>query len=132
MKKFFKILPLVLCLLFTGCNMPQTPKGKLVTGMFVQLRQDREMISRRYTDPQKIETVLSYLRSLRGQEHSYSAPERYAGPRYRIELYYSDGSTGYVFQHADRFLSRDFQPWQEVNSKYAAFLLPLIKSMPND
>lgn len=132
MRNFFKILPLALCLLLTGCNKPPTPKSKLVTGMRVEMRQEQETLCRKYTDPQKIEAVLSYLRALQEQDHSCSTPERYAGPRYRIELYYSDGSTGYVFQHANRFLSRDFHPWQEVNSKYAAFLLPLIKSMPND
>lgn len=132
MEKFIKLLPIMLCLLFTGCHVPQTPKSRLVTEMKVEVYQEQDSLYRRYTDPQKMETVLSYLRALQGHAHCCSTPERYAGPRYRIELYYSDGSTCYIFQHADRFLSREFQPWQEINTKHAAFLLPLIKSMPGD
>ena len=132
MKHFFKILPLMLCLLLTGCNMPQTQKSRLVTEMSVQVQQEDGALFRHYTDPQKMETVLCYLRALPGRTHSCPDPERYAGPQYRIQLHYSDGSTGYIFQHADRFLSRDFHPWQEVDSGHAAFLLPLLQSMEND
>ncbi len=132
MEKYLKLMPIVLCLLFTGCSIPQTPKSKLVTEMSVEVRKDHETLRRRYTDPQKLETVLSYLRALEGHDHSCTDPERYAGPQYRIKLRYSDGSTSYVFQHADRFLSRDFHPWQEVDSDHAAFLLPLLKNMQGD
>lgn len=132
MGKFLKLLPLTLCLLFTGCNMPQTQKSRLVTAMVLEVRQEDQVLCRQYTDPQKMEVVLSYLRALTGREHNCADPEQYAGPRYRIELHYSDGSTGYVFQHADRFLSRDFHPWQEIDSRHAAFLLPLVENMPND
>lgn len=132
MRKFIKLLPLTLCLFFTGCHVPQTPKSKLVTEISVEVRQGQETLYRRYTDPHKMETVLSYLRAVQGHDHSCSTPERFAGPRCRIELYYSNGTTGYIFQHANRFLSRDFHPWQEINSTHASFLLPLIKSMPGD
>lgn len=131
-KKSFKLFPLILCLLLTGCHAPPTEKSKLVTEISVEVRQGTELLRRRYTDPQKMEVILSYLRAMEGRDHSCSDPERYAGPRYRIELRYSDGSTGYVFQHADRFLSRDFHPWQEINTAHGAFLLPLIKNMAND
>lgn len=120
------------CLLLTGCHVPQTPKSRLVTEMTVEVQLQQETLCRRYTDPQKMETILSYLRAMEGQIHRCSTPERYAGPRYRMELHYTDGSTSYIFQHADRFLSRDFQPWLEINRNHAAFLLPLIKSLPGD
>ena len=132
MKNLLKIFPFILCLLLTGCHTPSTEKSKLVTEISVEVRQGTDILRRRYTDPQKMEVILSYLRGMEGHDHSCSAPERYAGPRCRMELHYSDGSTGYVFQHADRFLSRDFQPWQELNTAHAAFLLPLIKNMASD
>lgn len=131
LKKIIKLL-LALCLLLTGCHVPQPQKSKLVTEMTVEVQLQQETLFRRYTDPQKMETILSYLRAMEGRPHSCSSPERYTGPQYRIELNYSDGSTGYVFQHADRFLSRNFQPWQEINRSHAAFLLPLIESIPGD
>lgn len=122
----------MLCLLLTGCNTPQTQKSRLVTEMSVQVRQEDTTLFRHYTDPQKMETILCYLRALKGYDHNCTDPEQYGGPRYRIELHYSDGSTGYVFQHADLFLSRDFSPWQAVDSRYAAFLLPIVENMKND
>ena len=132
MKKFCKIFPFILCLLLTGCHAPQSARSKLVTEISMEVRQEQTILRRKYTDPQKMETILSYLRAMEGRAHNHSAPERYAGPRYRIELHYSDGSTGYIFQHANRFLSRDFQPWQEINTAHATFLLPLIESMETD
>ena len=132
MKKFLKLLSLTLCFLLAGCNIPQTPKSKLVTGLSVEVMQDSQHLHRRYTDPQKMETVLSYLRAMDGPTTERADPERYAGPKYRMELLYSDGSKSYIFQHGDRFLSRDFHPWQELDPKYAQFLLPLIKNMGSD
>ena len=122
----------MLCLFFGGCNIPQTPKSKLVTEMTVLLQQDQERIFRHYTDPQKMETVLCYLRALKGHDHNCGDPEQYGGTQCRIELYYSDGSKSYIFQCADRFLSRNFGSWQEVDPKHGAFLLPLVKNMHSD
>ena len=132
MKKFLSMLSLTLCFLLTGCNIPQTPKSRFVTGLSVEVLQNHTHLHRRYTDPQKLETVLSYLRAMDGPVTECTDPERYDGPRYRMELFYSDGSKSYIFQHADRFLSRDFHPWQELDPKYAQFLLPLIKNMDSD
>lgn len=132
MKRFCKIFPFILCLMLTGCHVPQSDKSKVVTEMYVEVRQKQATLRRKYTDPQKMETILSYLRGMEGHDHSCNTPERYAGPRYRIEIRYSDGSTAHVFQHANRFLSRDFQPWQEINTAHAAFLLPLVKTLESD
>lgn len=132
MKKFLSLLSLTLCFLLNGCNIPQIQKSKLVTGLSVEVVQDQKLLHRQYTDPQKMETVLSYLRAMDGPVTNCADPERYAGPRYRLELSYSDGSKSYIFQHADRFLSRDFQPWQEINPNYAQFLLPMVQNMGSD
>lgn len=132
MVKFRKILPLLLCLLLTGCSRPPKPESRLVTGIQVQATRDGQVLERSYTDPQKMETVLYYLRALNDRQPVSTDPERFAGRHYRISLSYSDGSTRLIFQHADRFLSEGFGPWQRVDQNKAAFLYPLLQSIPGD
>lgn len=130
---FKRLLPFFLCLLLMGCKGPKTtPENRFVTGVHVQLKQEAETLERSYTDPQKMEVVLYYLRALRLREPTTIDPERLLGREFRIDLTYSDGSTRQIFQRADRYLSEDLKPWQAVEQSKAAFLYPLLQSMPSD
>lgn len=132
MEKIRKLLPVLLCLIFTGCAKPKNSECRLVTGIHVQAIQGQQRLERDYTDPQKMEVILSYLRALKNKTPALSDPERYAGRRYRIRLQYSDGTSRQIFQRADRFLSENLGPWQEVEGNKAIFLFPLLKSLPGD
>lgn len=132
MEKFKKMLPLLLCLLLAGCSRPRQAESRLVTGIHVQAADELQLLERSYTDPQKMETVLYYLRALTDRQPVSADPERYCGRKFRIDLAYSDGTTRQVFQQADRFISESFGPWQAVDQTKAAFLYALLQSMPSD
>ncbi len=85
-----------------------------------------------YTQPQKMETILYYLRSLEDLGSADTDPERIMGDRFKITVIYSDGSRRLYRQQADRFLSRDDRPWRTVDPQKAALLYPLLVSMPPD
>ena len=125
-----KLLMIMLCLTLTGCAIPPVPKSRLVTG--VRIESNDPALSRYYTEPRKMETVLYYLRGLQERKDVQTDPERYGGHSYHIELLYSDGSNRHIFQRADRFISEDFQPWQEVQRRYGMFLEPLLRNMKSD
>lgn len=131
MVKIRKMLPLLLCFLLTGCSRPRQPESRLVTEIHVQAKGE-QLLERSYTDPHKMETLLYYFRALDDRQPVSTDPERYAGRQYRIDLTYSDGTTRQIFQRADRFLSEGFAPWQAVDPTRAAFLYPLLQSMPSD
>ena len=127
-RKMKKLLSVFICLLLAGCTVPPTEKSRIVTQ--IRIEANSPDLCRAYTDPQKMETILYYLRSLKRGRAASTNPERFAGTNFHIELHYSDGSNRHVFQRADRFLSEEFQPWQEVS--YGAFLTPILQNMPND
>lgn len=132
MQKIKKLLLVISLLFLTGCAPLSPPANRFVTGVQVQLHRSGQQLQRTYTDPQKIETVLYYLRALDAQRPAPFDPERLDGARCRIDLQYSDGTTKHIFQVADRFLSEGFHPWKWVDPKKTAFFYPLLKSMPSD
>lgn len=123
-----KLLSILMCLLLAGCSVPPREKSRLVTE--IKIESNRPELCRAYTEPQKMETVLYYLRSLKRGHVAQTDPERFSGTHFHIELRYSDGSNRHIFQQADRYLSEDYKPWKEV--EYGMFLTPLIQNMPND
>ena len=113
------------CLLLSGCKASEKPL-QLVTKVSVT---DQTGLTRHYTQPQQMETLLYYLRSLGAQGRPNTDPERILGEHYLIRLEYSDGQTSIYRQRANRFLSRDSRPWQIISPKRAALLKPLLQSM---
>ena len=85
-----------------------------------------------YTDPDKIESILLYLRHLKRKGTAQVDPERVEGDHYEILLHYSNGERRVYYQHADQYLSQDYKPWERINPEQAKNLLPLLKSMPSD
>lgn len=133
MGKYKIIIPVFLCSLLLGCSAPKEPSAnKLVTDIQIQCRNGQAVLQRHYSDAQKMEVVLSYLRALHRRQPTDVDPERLEGPQFKIYLTYSDGTERYIFQRSDQFLSVDFGPWQAVEQNTAAFLYPLLQSIPGD
>ena len=116
------------CLLLAGCRSNQTSL-RLVTKISVT---DQTGLTRHYTQPQHMETILYYLRSLDALGKPNTDPERISGEHYHIRLEYADGQTSIYRQRANRFLSRDSHPWQKIPSQRASLLGPILKSMDQD
>lgn len=133
MEKKGKLTIILLCVFLAGCKKPAPSlENRIVTEVRVQLQEQQQ--SRQWTlrDPQKMEVVLFYLRSLDRQAPAPSDPERFGGRQFSIELTYTDGTKCQIFQRADRFLSRDLGQWQTIDQKKGAFLYPLLKNLNSD
>ena len=85
-----------------------------------------------YQTPQKMQLILSYLRQLEYRGKADTDPERICGDSYQITLTASDGTACRYRQRADRYLSRDGHPWENIDPDQARRLYPLLQAMPSD
>ena len=134
MKSFSKFFFLFcLCLsLFSGCKQREAalPLCRVVTQIDIDCQQPDVQIRRHYTDNQKMQYVLIYLRLLKPRS-TFSAPA--AGKDiYNICIRFSDGSQRIYRQTAHRFLSRDDGPWKAIDPGSAAGLYYLMRQLPSD
>ena len=85
-----------------------------------------------YSTPQKMETILTYLRQLEYRGMAETDPERIRGDSYQITVRSSDGTFRRYRQRADCYLSRNNLPWEKIDTKQAQKLYPLLQEMPSD
>ena len=103
-----------------------------VTTVHVVCSRENRTMTRLYHAPRKMEKVLNYLRLLEDQGTADTDPERLAGDRFEITLYYSDGQQGIYRQRGDRYLSKNAHPWKKVDPDQARLLYPMLQAMPSD
>ncbi len=136
MEKTGKIAALFIAvgLLLCGCRasaagQPAQPL-RVVTQVDVTCRQDEDIWQRHYTQPEKAQAVLSYLRLLkyRGTE----TPEETDGLLFEIQVLFSNGSQKAFFQQGDSHLRRDGGPWEKIDPEQGCKLLPLLERLPSD
>lgn len=113
------------CLLLSGCKASEKSLH-LVSKVSVT---DQAGLTRHYTQPQQMETILYYLRSLDAQGKPTTDPERISGEHYQIRLEYADGQVSIYRQRANRFLSRDSHPWQKIPPQQASLLRPILQGL---
>lgn len=130
MAKKGKILIIVFCLLLSGCRKPVQPsENRIVTKVYVQLKQAQTTMEWVLEEPRDMEVVLYYLRAVRSDAPANSDPERFGGRQYRMEVRYSDGSKRQIYQRADRFMSVDLGPWRSIDRRKAELLYPLLENV---
>lgn len=133
MGRIWKIFALLfLCFPIAGCGANPNRAPRLVTRIQISGVHEDAPVEVVYTQPQKMETILYYLRSLKSLGRARTDPERIMGDHFKITVTRSDGTSGVYFQQANRFLSRNYLPWQSVDPQRAALLYPLLMSMPPD
>ena len=123
MGKILKITLALLCCFLLGACHTEPSKPRLVTKVSIT---DSAGITRNYLEPRKMEVFLYYLRSLNPTGKPTTDLERIIGESYRICVEFSDGQTSIYRQRANRFLSRDSHPWQNIDPKKASMLRPLL------
>ena len=127
MGKLWKLCcSLICCMGLCACSSKPTPLN-LVTRVWVT---DASGSTKYYTQPQKMEVILYYLRSLEPLGKAKTDPERIIGAHYKICVEFSDGQRSVYRQRANRFLSRDSRPWEKVDLQKASVLQSLLDSMP--
>lgn len=138
MKKLQRIslVFLLLPFLFSGAAGPRLRRRPslphTVTKIQVVCYRGGERLTRHYTQPNKIQPVLHYMRLLKREGAADTDPEQLIGDRFDITLYYSDGQNRIYRQRSNRYLSKNSQPWEKINTKQAQFLYPILQAMPSD
>lgn len=129
---FFVFLAVIL----SGCARERAPQQlqqpQFVTQIDVTCRRDQQLLQRRYTAPEKMSGVLNYIRLLESQGNADTDPERVTGDVYKIVVHLSDGSRRVYHQRANRYLSKNARPWQQIDPDRAALLYPLLEQTGSD
>ncbi len=135
MGKFRKFC-LLCCVLFCilpGCGAKHTSNPpRLVTQVEIQCSRSGAALQRHYTAPEKMSSVLNYMRRLEGHGPPDTDPERILGDAYKIILHLSDGQQRVYYQRADRYFSRCCGPWEVIDPVQAAALSAMVDTMPSD
>ena len=103
----------------------------LVTRVEVRYTRPGSAIRRTYTQPDKMASVLNYLRILPYAGKPQTDPWR-CPDGYDITLYYSDGGRRVFYQRGDKYLYKGANCWELVDPVRARLLYPLLLLLPGD
>ena len=135
MKRFLQFLLLsgICVFLLCGCEAKRNaPIFRVVTGVEITCQHEDVQIHRTYTDMQKMEYVLLYLRLLKPLGKPKTDPGAINADVYEITLQLSDGSQKVYKQKDHRYLATDATPWQEIAPEQAEGLYRLMRKIPDD
>lgn len=128
-----KIWVLAVLLVLSG-SIPKEPIRPLrvVTQVRIDGYHGQQQVCRCYTQPEKIEAVLNYLRMQENKGMAQIDPERIVGDAYTVDVCLSDGQHHIYYQRADRYLSRDYHPWQRIDEEQAQIFYELLQENSSD
>ena len=119
-------------LVLTGCKAEKvTPGSRVVTGVQVTFQEEDAQLFRHYTQEQKMEYVLLYLRLLKKDGIAEPQPDT-ARREYCITVTHADGSCAVYRQRAHRYFSVDGRPWENIAPAQAAELYRILRYVPSD
>ena len=121
---------ILLAMLLTGCSKQEVPVTRVVTGVQVEYDRNGETISRSYSKPSSVQSVLTYLRILR--PFGPTIPEGEFDSTCRITLHYSHGPDSVYLQRGNQYICRDGGDWQNIDNARANLIYPLLLLLPSD
>lgn len=121
---------ILLAFLLAGCKKQETPVTRVVTGVQVEYQRNGETVSRTYTKPSSIQSVLTYLRILR--PYGPTVPQGEYESTCSITLRYSHGPDSVYFQQGNKYLQKDGGDWEYIDNSRASLLYPLLLLLPSD
>lgn len=133
MKKIRKIL-LLLCLLpgLAGCGQTEGRATPVVTMVQITCRCDGQVLTRTYTQPDKMKRFLYYLRRQQVKGYALCDPERSLSDAFWIRLQLSDGSCRTYRQRGADFVSRDSHRWKAIDNTWGRRLYLLMWAIGED
>ena len=119
------------CLL--GCHKQvDMQQCRVVTGIAVTYLNGPIQCQRQYSNPDKMQQILDYLRTAAAYGVPAEDPENTAGSDFYIVLSYSDGCQKYYRQKANRFLRDTDGIWKKLDPSRGAKLGQIIGQMESD
>ena len=135
MKRAIIFLLVVLCGALSGCSRadsPQPPVCRVVTQIDVAAAHNGTVHYHTFTDSEKMETILNYLRLVQPAGNAEIQPDTFRADAFQITLSYSDSGQTTYYQIYNDYLRKDNGFWKTVDQDQAAALPPLLISMPSD
>lgn len=135
MKKYVFLLILCLCGMLNGCSkadLPQQPFCRVVTQIHVTAAHDGTVSHHIYTDSEKMETMLNYLRQLSPDAAANIDPDTFRSDVFQITVSYSDGNQATYYQIYNDLFKEGSGSWQKVDADQGASLYPILCSMASD
>jgi len=117
---------------FSGCHQVETPKPTrplctYITQIDVFYQQGGEDTHLQFTDDEKIEPILHYLRLLKYYGDTEETPALPDATEYTLLLTASDGSQQLFRQKGAACLSWEDAAWQALDPQQAQLLPPLLR-----
>lgn len=122
-----KCIALVMSVLLSGCGAPSVPQYRVVEKITVTVSHNAQIREYAYTQPEKMQSILLYLRRMQTYAPEAIAPETFRSDAFRIILHRSDGTQTVYHQIADGFLQKDGGDWEKVDARHASSLLRLLE-----
>ena len=135
MKRFLKLffVTSLSALFMGGCAKVQKEAVfRVVTGVEISCQKEDVQIFRSYTDTEKMEYVLLYLRLLKPLGRPTVDPTTVDADIYEITLQLSDGARKVYRQKDHRYLSADSGFWLTIDPAQAEGLYRLMRNIPGD
>ena len=117
-----------------GCSKQTTqtkPLCRVVTAVEIVGQEKGVQIHRKYTDTQKMQWVLLYLRTLQPDIRPSASPQATVS-LYEISLTFSSGERKTFRQAAHRFFCADPRSWHVIDPARAAGLYAILRHVPSD
>ena len=122
-------------IILSGCKKNDTPAVtgyRVVTQVDITCRHKRTLVTRHYTDSEKMESVLLYLRLLKPTGKPQTDPDKLDREIFEITVNFSDGTKKQYKQKAHRYIARENRPWEAIDPAQAYGLYALMQYYPSD
>ena len=134
-----KISKIILSVLFTtvilsGCTRNHAVNSHclIATKIDIVAQHEKALIHRHYTDPEKMESVLLYLRLLKPIGKPQISSDEITDDIFLITVHLSNGEKRYYRQAEHRYFTENDFPWFTVDPGQAAKLYTLMRHYPSD
>ncbi|MBE6917223.1 MAG: hypothetical protein E7470_04900 [Ruminococcaceae bacterium] len=129
-------LSMILALITAGCAHLQRPSEteayRVVTQIDVRYQKDRIVSEGSFFEPEKMQKILYYLRSISPYGTPAEDPAQIQGSDFFITLRYSDNTQKVYQQRDNRFMRIDSGPWKRIDPKRAIMLSQILDTMDSD
>ena len=125
----------IFLLMSTGCTFysdDQTKPYRVVTQIDVMYQKKSIVSEGSFTDPEKMQAILYYLRKISPYGTPMDDPEQVQGSDFYITLHYSDNTRKVYQQRDDRFMRIDNGPWKRIDPQRALMLSRILGTMDSD
>ena len=131
-KKTILIATILIIAAMCGCQNQRKPLCRVVTQVDIACDHAGIPIRRHYTDTEKIEAVLIYLRLLNPGGAPAKNPDEIDADVYEITVSLSDGQKKVYRQKDHRYFREAIGSWQSVAPDRAARLYTLMRHFESD